>query len=702
MGSNERILQEITEGVLVYLKKLVVQNFRLLQDVELYLDEKSTLIVGRNNSGKTSLTELFRRLTENESPRFRLEDFSLGVHRQFWIANELRKTGADEEEVRAILPSIEVVLTIDYSKPSHDLGALSPFVIDLDVKCTEAKISVEYAPKNGQISMLLADLPTDRGGFFKELKERIPALYGLSVEAQDPTDESNVKSVELSQLHALLNFRYINAQRVLDDTSRREKAVLGKILEALFVASIQENADPHGRNRADQLKEAVSVVQDSIDHEFNTQLLALIPAFELFGYPGLADPRLRTETTLKVETLLSNHTVVTYEGADGVNLPESYNGLGPRNLIYILLKLLEYFRAYLTMEPAPLGCIFIEEPEAHLHPQMQSVFIRKLSEIAKLFGEKYDDGRLWPVQFVVTTHSSHVANEAPFESMRYFLARPSETQPGVYVTKVRDLCAGLGAEDPADRDFLHKYMTLTRCDLLFADRSILVEGATERLLLPRMIEKIDDGQPAEEQLGSQYVSIMEVGGAYAHIFFTLLDFLELRTLVITDLDTIDASNGRRKCRVSQGTHSSNACIKRWYSSKERGEPSKVELFAKDPGEKVVKCRRIAFQIPQIAGDACGRSFEDAFMLANCSLFGIDADLAGDREERAWQKARDVDKTAFALKYAISETGWLTPRYIEEGLRWLAKSPTTTTTVVEAPPEHEPSAITLGAEDGADG
>src|SRR4030042_3674789 len=92
-------------------------------------------------------------------------------------------------------------------------------------------------------------------------------------------------------------------------------------------------------------------------------------------------------------------------------------------------------------------------------------------------------------------------------------------------------------------------MTLTSCDLLFADRAILIEGATERLLLPEMIRKSDDtAADTDPRLGSQYLTIMEVGGAHAHRFFRLLDFLNLRTLVITDIDATKGTETEKKNR----------------------------------------------------------------------------------------------------------------------------------------------------------
>ena len=675
----------------MHISKIAINNFRLLREVVLYIEEQTTVIVGRNNSGKTSLTEFFRRLLEERGPRFKLEDFSIDTHDKFWKAFELKRSGMEEEEIRKLLPTIEAKLTIEYADSGLDLGPLSHFVIDLDLDCTKAQVNILYALEGGKIDSLFDDLDPNKPAFYKAIKERIPRLYKATFEAEDPNDPSNKKPVEFSSFRALLQFGFINAQRTLDDTTQPEKAVIGKVLEKLFFAATLDTANSNERNTAEALKKAVSDIQDGIDDDFNTQLLGLIPAFTLFGYPGLTDPKLRTETILKVEKLLANHTTVGYESGSGVNLPESYNGLGPRNLIFILLKLYEFFRSFTGMQASAGVClVFIEEPEVHLHPQMQSVFIRKLKEIPKLFSDKYNDKKPWPVQFVVTTHSSHIANEATFDSMRYFLSRPRPNSPGVLSTEVKDLRSGLSAEPPENIEFLHKYMTLTRCDLLFADKSVLIEGPTERLLLPKMIEKVDEGQLENTKLSSQYLTVMEVGGAYAHIFFNLLNFLKLRTLVITDLDTIDSNNNRKKCKVSEGTHSSNSCINRWYAGAEGAKPTKDELLSKGEADKITNTRRLAFQVPHSDGDACGRSFEDAFILANSDIFNITGVTLQEREDQAWKAAENVDKTDFALEYAIEKTGWVVPRYIGEGLEWLAQNPDNASAVEVSQEEAMPT------------
>jgi putative ATP-dependent endonuclease of the OLD family len=660
---------------------VTIKNFRLLADVSLSLEERTTVVVGRNNSGKTSLTELFRRLL-GDSPKFRLEDFSLSAHEAFWTSLQASQRGDPEKVIRAALPCIEAALTVTYDAAAPNIGALSDFVVDLNPDCTSALIVVRYELKPGGIEPLFKDIVADtnvsietlRKAFFKEMRERIPKTFAVTVAARDPNDASNTRQLEFSSLRTLLHGGFINAQRGLDDETHRNRNVLGEILESLFRTASSTSADANDQAVVKKLTTAVQTVQDGIGEGFNAQLLDLLPAFALFGYPGFNDPALRTETDLNVEKLLTDHTIVTYAGVNGVNLPEAYNGLGTRNLIFILLKLLEFFKTFAAAERAPgIQLVFIEEPEVHLHPQMQEVFISKLEEIAAIFAAKFNKGVPWPVQFVVTTHSSHIANRASFNAIRYFTAFNVEPATAFRTTSIRDLRVGLGGAPKPDQDFLHKYLTLTRCDLFFADRAVLIEGTAERLLLPKMIEKVDESRPSGPHLGSQYLSVVEVGGAHAHLFFGLIGFLGLRTLVITDLDTVNGNDGGKACIVSDGTGTSNACIKSCFDSPPSLSVS--DLIAKTAAEKTNLHRRLTYQIPETDGGPCGRTFEDAFILANPALFPMAGSTKRDKELAAQSAADKFEKKSdFALKYAIEVGTWQIPRYIAEGLDWLAGPP----------------------------
>lgn len=100
-------------------------------------------------------------------------------------------------------------------------------------------------------------------------------------------------------------------------------------------------------------------------------------------------------------------------------MPELYNGLGFKNLMFMGVQVRHFHSQWLaTPENRPLCLlIFIGEPEVHLHAQVQQTFITNIWKVIKDSAEAGGFSGAAP-QMVVTTHSSHILDAVDFAKER--------------------------------------------------------------------------------------------------------------------------------------------------------------------------------------------------------------------------------------------------------------------------------------------
>ncbi|MCI0384152.1 ATP-dependent endonuclease [Streptomyces sp. CNQ085] len=679
------------------LTKAVIRNFRLLRRTELSFTEEVTLCVGRNNTGKTSLAKLFEFFVARKKTVLHIEDFSADCYGEFLAAQHLYASG-ETEQARDTVPAVTLTLHISYDKDCGQYGPLAPFVVDLDPDCSEVVIRFTYALGDGALKDFFGGVPvradvTDTDTL-EQLSRGIPKHFEMSVTAVDPTDEANVRPVGLADVRALVRVDFVEAQRGLDDEAEGHTAPIGAVFEKLLNAAEKSRNATWLEELATSIDRTLGETSGSLDSSLQKVRERVAPTLKAFGYPGLGNQEFVTAARLDSKRLLRNFARIHYPGVAGVRFPESYNGLGTRNLVMILLRLFTCYRDHTATSPeSGIHLVFLEEPEAHLHPQMQEAFIQRLTSSVSLFpridaqmrtsmpgqagpaeenGTAGGSGPRWNAQFVVTTHSAHVANRGRFSDIRYFRKEEDAvergSEPGPARTVIKDL-----SRVTDDERFLRKYLTLTRADLYFADKAILVEGASERVFVPAAEEKLAARRPGETPQ-HQYVTVMEVGGAHAHRFYPLLRALGIPALVITDLDPIDKSGPKTgKCLVSEAGHTHNPSIKAWFPETEGITVAELLQRAETGPPITGGSMCLAYQVPEEPGGPCGRTFEDAFALANRSLFDISAgDVpAGELEKQARSSVESRrSKVDFALDHVLGDHDWEVPKYIRRGLEWL--------------------------------
>lgn len=689
----------------MHLNRYSLRNFRRLEDVTINLEETETIFVGANNAGKTSATAAFRLFVSRDRD-FKIHDFSSPLIAKIDKFGQT-EINSDEEVLSEMLPSIELDLWFTVS-PLVNYGLVAHFLPTLQENYSEVGVRICFSV-NEPIELHSAYLATypksDKQkplSYFLTQSNNFTKYFSLKYFVLEMVSDSEKPRPKLmakqsdgpKSLAMLLRVDYVDAQRNIDDKDSAQSNRLSSVFTAFYTHNLNQ------RNHNVDSAQAIDKNNEELTKHYEKEFSQLINIISGLGFPGLNDRGLKVISNLSPEKALSGNTAIAYlDNETNHELPEAYNGLGFKNLIYLAIQIAHFQIQWVNTETNRPWCqlIFIEEPEAHLHAQVQQTFIRKIRDVMK---KQLADTDLQNhlAQLVITTHSSHIVAEADFQYIRYFRRSPSKYETKAdkakaIASEVFNIANFQNKAIPENLTFLKKYLELTHCDLFFADAAILVEGTVERLLMPKMIKK------ETPELQSAYLTILELGGAYAHRFAELLDFIKLPTLVITDLDSVDPSSNNSVCRANEDNAvTSNASIKsllldmKEKPTKEEKEKQKItsltKLTSKDKICSGSGNRYVTFQqeipVPDYGSDAkmIPRTFEEAFIYENISKvregrIKAVVDLAEHIDfevdyQNVYETVKDkkYKKVEFALEQINTDEEWITPAYIVEGLKWL--------------------------------
>ena len=215
------------------LSKIKIKNYRLLIDAELEVDSKTTLIVGRNNTAKTSCFECIGKVLDGTP--FSFNDYPLSKRDNLYanIASFMAKEIAFEDLCERLEP-ISIEFLVDYSldDPEDNLGALSPFIIDVDVDTTTALIRAEYKLKADEKGILKILEPNyyENGSFspaddvHNAIISNFHKLFEMTICAINPKNPEEKQSKKQKELAELFPFHIIQAERRLGEDGTQDNS----------------------------------------------------------------------------------------------------------------------------------------------------------------------------------------------------------------------------------------------------------------------------------------------------------------------------------------------------------------------------------------------------------------------------------------------------------------------------------------------
>lgn len=700
----------------MFVQRIIVENFRLLKNFRIDLQEELSLVIGKNNVGKTSLLVVLDKFI-NGGNEISYNDFNLDLQKEL---ENLLTDGAPVDEVVYSEMAIKLRLICKYDE-NDDLSNIgNTILMDLDEENCFFVLGFDYSLAYSSYLELIADYKEklsaynkkqegkenpgvfDKHSYLSESYKKFFRLTRKSI-AANKVDGTPLESefIDISKIQGfhlddVIAFKYIGARRNVDN------AEVGNTLSAQSseIYKTQEEND-EGIEAKEAFVEHLKETDTKLTSIYGKIFEDIIEKVSKLGGLVRKESLIKVVSTLQHRELLKGNTTVVYTH-DNTDLPETYNGLGYMNLISILFEIdiiVRKLKRTKHHSPADINLLFIEEPEAHTHPQMQYIFIKNIKSLLRDGIES--NGVHRSLQYIVSTHSAHIVADSDFDDIKYL--RKEDGVNSVIARNISDLSKLY--EKDGYLKFLKQYLTINRSELFFADKAIFVEGDTERILMPAMMRKLDEEVPVDKDhdeiaILSQNVSLIEVG-AHAEIFEPFFNFIGLKKLlVVTDIDICSGAGRHPKEKYNSGTGqiTSNTAIKHYMRTADIDQ-----LISKTANDKTFRWDETANNIVQ---DANGnirlcyqvkenayqpRSFEDAFYAANEDFMcnkefselalpeeALIAFKAGKDSYELADKVKSKATMAFEIIMQSSSDkdhtflGWEIPTYIKDGLIWLRK------------------------------